>query len=124
MGPDLEPITCTGSTETSLSVEPSHSVTEIWEPDIEPELTPSRSSDAKLSNPLNVVVHWSNRCTIPRSSSHFHAEFRSREDVSSRPTDLVHTSSKKSHHHDLTILLLCWCRLVIFCEIKSSQLNS
>merc|ERR1712112_726312 len=111
--PDQEPITCTESTETLLSVEPSLSVTGIWEPDIEPEPTASRSSDVRLSNPLNVVVHWSNRCTTQRSSSLFHAGSKSREDVSSRPTDLVPTSSKKSHRFDLSILLLCWRRLVI-----------
>merc|ERR1712112_505315 len=111
--PDQEPITCTESTETSLSVEPSLSVTETWEPDIEPEPIASRSSGVRPLNPLNVVVHWSNRCTTPRSSSLSHAGSKSREDVSSRPTDLVHTSSKKSHCFDLSILLLCWRRLVI-----------
>merc|ERR1712240_9271 len=108
-----EPITCTESTETLLSVEPSPSVTETWEPDIEPEPIAFRSSGVRLLNPLNVVIHWSNRCTTPRSNSLFHAGSKSKEDVSPRPTDLVHTSSKKSQRYDLSILLLCWRRLVI-----------
>merc|ERR1712098_847580 len=110
---DQEPTTCTESTETSMGVEPSLSVTGTWEPDIEPEPTASRLSGVRPLNPLNVVVHWSNRCTTPRSSSLFHAGSKSRGDVSSRPTDLVPTSSKKSQRYDLSILLLCWRRLVI-----------
>merc|ERR1711872_62985 len=85
--------TCTASTEILPCQLLSPNATGIWERDTELELTPSRSSDARLWKQESAVVLLYHRCTILRSSSPCHAESRSKVEVLHKPTGLPHTSS-------------------------------